>query len=145
MKSTTSSSSTSSREDKSLPKLLISDSDGVNVLPKAETSKSSNQSPNSTQVISRKNSKSSLKSTSSVADVSHMTKDEIIASMVKNRMKELHDCDPDPGAPHSAHSITSDQTHAQIKEETPIKQRDGKQRKYSRSHQVSTHGMHSGL
>lgn len=131
MKSTTSSSSASSREERSLPKLLVSDSDGVNVLPNPDTNKSN-------EVISRKNSKSSLKSNSSAADASNMTKDEIIASMIKNRMRELEDCEPEPSARPDAHSMTDQTPLLKADAPAPIKS-EARLRKYSRSHQRRFH------
>lgn len=116
----------------SCPKVLVSNSDGVNmtVLPVTDT------------CISRKNSKSSLKSNSSVADVSTM-KDEIIASMIK-KMTELEDEVPVASSPHSS-SMTSDQTALLLKakSEQPLSSLVSEdrtaQRKYSRSHQRRFH------
>ena len=115
MKSTSSSSSSSSREERqplSAPRLLVSDSDGATVLPSRA------------QEISRKNSKTSLKSNASAADASN-TKDEIIASMIKSRMRELEDAGDAPDQTSRQQSTRSD--------EEPMG------RKYSRSHQRRFH------
>lgn len=133
MKSTTSSSSASSREERSLPKLLVSDSDGVNVLPNPDNHKSN-------EVISRKNSKSSLKSNSSAAaETSNMTKDEIIASMIKNRMRELEDCEPETSPRPDPHSMTDQTPLLKASAPAPIKSDQSRPRKYSRSHQRRFH------
>lgn len=137
MKSTTSSSSASSREERSLPKLLVSDSDGVNVLPNCDNS--SNKKSN--EVISRKNSKSSLKSNSSLTDVSN--RDEILASMIKNRMRELEDGEPSADPQHP--NLMTDQTTAPLlKPDAPVPVTNEERpaagtRKYSRSHQRRFH------
>lgn len=94
MKSTSSTSSSSSREEKakSPPRLTVSDHEEQRLLSVSVGG------GGSTGNISRKSSKTSLKSATSDSgnnDNSNNTKQEIIASMIKDKMKELQKDDDD--------------------------------------------------